>query len=156
MDELRPSPADPPPDVVELCGFVGRDTEEGYWRLYLSSDLTVYLRIAAADIVSGRQSDPAESDFRPSHLIVRTSASVEKVQTLPLDLQAGFLQGAYAAALAATADPCAAPSPARRARRVSAEQLEYPVSGSWICQPQTTIEFQTCFCTINSVQCCIA
>lgn len=157
VDELRPAPTDPPPDVVRVRGFLGRDIEPGHWRLYLDSDLNVYLRIAEADIVGGRQGDPAESDLRPSHILIKSSATVEKVQTLPLDLQAGFLQGVYTAALAAGTDPCegTAQSPARRPRRVSEEYLAYPASGSWVCRPQITIESRTCFCTISSVQCCV-
>jgi hypothetical protein len=147
VDDLRPSPTDPPPDVVELQGFLGRDTVDGYWRLYLSADLDVYLRIADADIVASRQRGPEETTLDPSRVLVRASASVEKVETIPLKTQASFLQGAYAATVLTAAASAMGPR-LRRLRQGLGAGLNYPVSGSWVCQPQITIEFQTCFCTI--------
>jgi hypothetical protein len=159
VDDLRPSPTDPPPDVLEVRGFLGHDTEDGYWRLYLSADLDVYLRIAEADIVASRQRDSEEISLNASSVVIRASATVEKVQTIPLKTQASFLQGVYTAALSAAADSRSGVADAmgprrQRVRRGPDPRLDYPASGSWICQPQITIEVQTCFCTIDSVACC--
>jgi len=153
VDRLRPSPADPAPKVLELRGYLGRDAVEGYWRVYLSSDLRSYLRIAESDIVDLQRRDTPGADLDPSRVIVRAEAEVERVTTGLLENQASFLSGEYTAALpestqAALAQAAAASRRKMRARRSSVFVAGYPNTPGFPCQPQTTIEFTSCFCTL--------
>ncbi|MFF2789794.1 hypothetical protein ACFVT6_24075 [Streptomyces sp. NPDC058049] len=157
VDQLRPLPTDRPPEVVELLGFIGRDTEDGYWRLYLDTALDTYLRISESDVVATGEKSPGDDVLAPSRVTVKSAASVEKVETVPLDAQASFLQGNYTAATFSTAAASRMPAMDVRSRRLrraaEAERLEYPVSNNpYLCVPQITIELhQSCYCTIFCV-----
>ena len=153
VDRLRPSPADPAPKVLELRGYLGRDTVAGYWRLYLCTDLTSYLRIAEADIVDLQRPDSPGANLDPSQVLVRAAAEVECVTTVLLENQASFLSGEYTAALPESAQVALAQAAASsrqrmRPRRGSVFVPRYPNTPGFPCQPQITIESQTCFCTI--------
>jgi hypothetical protein len=156
VQQLRPSPSDPPPEVVEVYGYLGRDTEDGYWRLYLSAGLDSYLRIAEADIVSrSAGQDAAGRDV--SHLVVRAAAPVDTVRSMTA-MHASFLRGAYTDSLLGTAGPGgeAPDTGTRRPRRVRAEGFD-PVSVIFICTPpHITIDYQDCltiFCPTTPVIC---
>jgi hypothetical protein len=145
VDQFRPSPTDPPPEAVNLIGFLGRDSEDGYWRLYVDIGLETYLRIAEADVIAREECGPAGRAFAPSRITVKATAIVTKVETVPLNIQAGFLKGSYTEAFyAAAADVSgrATPVRSRRVRRNGEDHLLYPDPG------QCTIEGRTCFCTI--------
>lgn len=153
VDDLRPSPADPAPDVIELYGFLGRDTADGYWRLYLNTRLDAYLRIAETDIVASPQPGPDATPLDPSCVFIRASATVEGVKSIPLKTEASFLQGAYTAGLIAAAHSSAVVAEAtnlrpRRHRRDPSTREDYPETYPYFCPPQTTIEHHTCFCTV--------
>src|SRR3712207_301394 len=51
-----------PPDVLRLSGFLGQDTEEGYWRLYLTPNLDTYVKVAESDVVASQELAP---EFTP-------------------------------------------------------------------------------------------
>lgn len=145
--QLRPAPGGPAPSSVEVAGYLGRDTEEGYWRLYLNARLDSYLRIAEGDILA-RSAGTDAGGRDVSYLIVRAAAPVETVQSMTA-VQASFLRGAYTASMLGSSSATVLNAAAQRRRRISAESLEYPVSGiPVVCPPQITIEFQSCFCTI--------
>lgn len=145
--QLRPAPRGPAPSTVEVAGYLGRDTEEGYWRLYLNARLDSYLRIAEGDIIA-RSAGTDAGGRDVSHLIVRAAAPVETVQSMTA-VQASFLRGAYTASMLGSSSASMLNAAAPRRRRISAEDLSYPQSGiPIICPPQITIEFQSCFCTL--------
>ncbi|MEE6308199.1 hypothetical protein V1634_15325 [Plantactinospora veratri] len=151
VDDLRPAPQEPPPDVVELHGFLGRDGADGYWRLYLTVGLDSYLRIAEADIVASRQADDDATSLDPSVVVVRASATVEHVHTTSADLHADFLRGPYSTGLGTERSGNDAPATRSRLRRghfTAEAALAYPQTYPYFCRPQVTIEQQTCFCTI--------
>src|SRR5262245_18590199 len=153
VDRLRPNPADPAPKIIELRGHLGRDTAAGYWRLYLSSDLGTYLRIAESDIVHLQRSDSPGANLEPSRVVVRASAEVEGVRDILLENQASFLQGEYTAALAAPSRTTLAVALAAIQRRRQWRDQEsidprYPNTPGFPCRPEITIEHDTCYCTI--------
>jgi hypothetical protein len=155
VEALRPSPDDPVPDVLQLRGFLGRDTDEAHWRLYLSSDLDTYLRIAAADIVAAWQHEADGPTVAPALVVVRSSATIERVEAGPLTTQGDFLRGVYVAEVLRAEE--SAVSQGRSRRRLPGGDgfpLIHPETGSWVCRPQITIESRTCFCTMTTVQCC--
>ncbi|MFR9769325.1 hypothetical protein [Nocardia sp. SC052] len=153
VDRLRPSPADPAPKVLELRGYLGRDSDAGYWRLYLCTDLADYLRIAEADIVDFQRPDGPGANLKPSHVILRAAAEVEYVTADLLENQVSFLSGEYTAALpestqAALAQAAASSRRKKRMRRGSAFLFRYPGTPGFPCQPQITIESSSCFCSV--------
>src|SRR5579884_3798792 len=52
VSRLIPDPAQVPPDVTTLDGFLGKSTTPSHWRLYLTAKLDEYVEIATEDIVS--------------------------------------------------------------------------------------------------------
>ncbi len=145
VDQFRPSPTDPPPEAVSLIGFLGRDAEDGYWRLYVDIGLETYLRIAGADVIAREENGSAGRAFAPSRITVKATAAVKKVETVPLNIQASFLKGSYTEAFyaaAADVNGRATPVRPRRVRRDVEDPLLYPDPG------QCTIEARTCFCTV--------
>jgi hypothetical protein len=91
-------------DFVVLVGWMGKSAQEGYWRLYLSPDLSDYIEFHQDDVVR-RQAAPPELAIRGSTLIwLRTE-----------QIQSAFLQGELTEDMWAASD--AAETSARSGRR---------------------------------------
>jgi hypothetical protein len=155
VDRLRPNPTDAAPKVFELHGYLGRDNLANYWRIYLRNDLSCYIRVAEVDIVDFQRSDAPGTDLEPSRIFVSLSAELEWVSSGAVDTKTSFLQGQYTSSLsqpARNALALAVASNRQRSRQGSDQEtgLEYPATPGFPCQPQVTIESNTCFCTIFS------
>src|SRR2546430_3755462 len=50
VEKLVSDPA-APPDTIRLVGFLGKSSRDGYWRLYLTSQLNEYVECHEDDIV---------------------------------------------------------------------------------------------------------
>ena len=146
--QLRPDPSAPPQETVILAGYLGRDTDSGYWRVYQSARLDSYLRVSESDILARDQGQDA-AGREVSHLVLRANAAVETVRSMTAG-QASFLLGSYTSSMIGSAASSRPPKfGAKRLPRTSAEDLVYPNTGyPYICPVYITIEYQTCFCTI--------
>jgi hypothetical protein len=86
-------------DAQALHGFLGRSTEDGFWRLYLSSSLDAYLEIRDQDIVASRALGE-RSPTAGTIVWVRREAKVRRVTVGPLQAHADFLRGEIARSVA--------------------------------------------------------
>jgi hypothetical protein len=86
-------------DAQALHGFLGRSTEDGFWRLYLNPSLDAYLEIRDDDITAFRTLGE-ESSSAGTIIWVRRDAKVRRVMVGPLQAHADFLRGDIARGLA--------------------------------------------------------
>jgi hypothetical protein len=96
-----------PPDAdetkrVKLIGYLGRDPEPGYWRVYFTPQLATYVRVREQDVLVSGPHPGEEGQLARSVLYVRESGSLEQITPLRRDMQAGFLGGQYVAGMRAT------------------------------------------------------
>jgi hypothetical protein len=99
VDKSRPDPSAPP--SVELCGFLGKSDKQGYWRLYLTPDLTEYMDIAEVDIV-GTQSLATEGNplagsyvwIKPGAMLTWIESQQVRAEFVRDAISAGFFCGA--------------------------------------------------------------
>ncbi len=78
-----------------LRGYLGRDTDEGYWRIYLRPDLQEYIKVKEDEILSQAQLPAGDPDLPGgSSIAVADSARLEHVCVLASAAQqASFLTG---------------------------------------------------------------
>ena len=86
-------------DAQALHGFLGRSTEDGFWRLYLNPSLDAYLEIRDDDITAFRTLGE-ESSSAGTIVWVRRDAKVRRITVGPLQAHADFLRGDIARGLA--------------------------------------------------------
>jgi hypothetical protein len=82
-------------DSQALHGFLGRSTEDGFWRLYLNPSLDSYLEIRDPDILATRALGE-QSSAAGTIVWVRRDAKVRRVTVGPLQAHADFLRGEIA------------------------------------------------------------
>jgi hypothetical protein len=87
---------------VKLIGYLGRDPEAGYWRVYFTPQLTTYVRVREQDVLTSGPHPGEEGQLARSVLFVRESGNLEQITPLKRDMQAGFLGGQYVAGMRAT------------------------------------------------------
>jgi hypothetical protein len=93
--ELVPDPSIPA-DAVLLAGFLGRSTEAGVWRLYLTPDLSTYVEVAEDDILHHRSLEGV-TPLGGTALWVRAGTQLKHLSTSRREVQAEFLTGPLAA-----------------------------------------------------------
>jgi hypothetical protein len=91
VEILAPDPAQGPPDVVALTGFVGRTAQEGRWRIYLSADLTSWVEFDEGAVVHHQRLEG--SPLGGTAVWVRRSAPLTYGSTTTTQVQGDFLQG---------------------------------------------------------------
>jgi hypothetical protein len=74
---LVPDPSQGPPNTTVLAGYLGRGTEEGVWRLYLTPELDEFVEILE-DTILHRQSLP---DGRNTQIWVHNDLEVRYVRS---------------------------------------------------------------------------
>jgi hypothetical protein len=97
-ERLVPDPSHVP-DVRVVAGFLGNTTREGYWRLYLTADLTTYIEFRQEDVVHSEQLKPEDSPLGGTVVWIKRDANVRRIRTTSREAQADFLQGAIKAHL---------------------------------------------------------
>lgn len=101
LDQLMPEQSDSaraampqqPPNVITLSGYLAKDPEAGYWRLYSGLDLSEYYRIAEEDIVNAQLLATDDAPQRPQIVWIKATATLQQTHTNTRQVQAGFLQG---------------------------------------------------------------
>ncbi len=91
--------------TVKLVGYLARDPEEGFWRVYFTSELTTYVRIAEADILTSAPHQAEQGQLARTVLYVREHGNLEQVIPLKREMQAGFLGGQFVAGLGRAGAP---------------------------------------------------
>jgi hypothetical protein len=79
---------------VRLCiGLPGRSPRKGFWRLYLTLDLTEYLEVRDEDVVHSENLDTPETPLRGTVVWLKATADVARTRGRPQQMQAEFLGG---------------------------------------------------------------
>lgn len=99
IQKLVPNPSQPP-DVQLLGGYLGKSSQDGYWRLYLNPELTSYVDIAEKDIVHSQSAKNNQNSLGGTLLWVRRGTEIKATRTTSRESQADFLRGAIAASIA--------------------------------------------------------
>jgi hypothetical protein len=91
VQRLVPEPDKLPPSVRLLCGFLGRCSRDGFWRLYLTEELNEYVEFAEEDAVATEpQSSEKEGGTR---IWIKSAANVVHTRVESRELRAEFLEG---------------------------------------------------------------
>jgi hypothetical protein len=86
--------ADQSPNVQALTGYLARDPQPDYWRIYQDLNLNAFYRVAADDIVGSQDLATEEEPLRPTIVWVRQGATIEQTRIASRQVQAAsFLQG---------------------------------------------------------------
>lgn len=93
VERLLPDPSQPPPELMKLIGFLGRDAEQGYWRVYFTTHLDNYVRVAEADIVASQPLESSRAEPARTEVLVKREAKLQHTRTVSRQTQAAFLQG---------------------------------------------------------------
>jgi hypothetical protein len=99
---LVPDPADPP-HVIRLAGYLGKSARRGFWRLYLTLELSDYVEVAEDDIVHSQALASQEHPLGGTAVWIRSDATLQHVRTESRQAQAEFLQGDITGAFLANA-----------------------------------------------------
>jgi hypothetical protein len=89
---LVPDPADPP-HVMRLAGYLGKSARRGFWRLYLTLELSDYVEVAEDDIIHSQALVSQDDPLAGTVVWVRSDATLQHVRTESRQAQAEFLQG---------------------------------------------------------------
>src|SRR5579863_7323919 len=82
VERLMPDPAQGYPDVRTLAGFLGRSTQKGHVRLYLTTNLNRYVEIPADAIVHRQAISNGQTSIAGTVLWIKTDTIIEQhVQT---------------------------------------------------------------------------
>lgn len=82
-----------PPDVQILVGFLGRSSEAGNWRLYLTPQLDSYVEFSAEDVVHTQPLASAQSAIGGTMVWLRQDATLKHTRTGTRQMQTNFVQG---------------------------------------------------------------
>jgi len=92
VEKLKADPSQDP-NVKTFTGYLGRSTQVGYWRLYLTPQLNEYLEISEEDISHNQSLATEQSPLGGTMLWIRRVANVQYTRTVSRQVQAEFLQG---------------------------------------------------------------
>ena len=100
VDSLVPDPSQPPTPTVSLLGLLGRSAEEGFWRLYFSTELNRYAEFKEEDVLHSVKVPRALPPFlgmEATRVWIRADAEIEYTRTESRKVRASGLQGGLAA-----------------------------------------------------------
>jgi hypothetical protein len=129
VERLVPDPAAPSPSTP-LVGFLGRSTEEGRWRLYLTTAFDQYVEFDERDVRHSEPLSSSETSLGGTRVWLRQGASVQHTRVQSRQVQAEFLAGSIASMHLSSAMPSLGTSRVAGALRACA-------SLRIVCDPQS-------------------
>ncbi len=103
VDRVLGAAAEFPARGYRVYGFLGKDSEAGFWRVYLSLDLDHYIRVAEADIITVRDAANTPPDQKMDEVWVKEDADLIETRALPKQMRTSFLSGPLVNRLGAAA-----------------------------------------------------
>ena len=92
VDQLMPDPGNPQP-TIQLIGWLGKGTDEGLWRLYLTPQLDEYVEFSADSVVHTQPLQKEQSALGGSTVWLKTGTALNHTQVVQRQVQADFLSG---------------------------------------------------------------
>jgi hypothetical protein len=93
VEQLVPDPANPQP-TVHLTGWLGKSTEEGQWRLYLTPQLDSYVEFPESSVVHSQALPKEESALGGTTVWLKAGTALNHTNLRRHQVQAEFLSGA--------------------------------------------------------------
>jgi hypothetical protein len=83
VEKFMPDPTQPVQPMAVLEGLLGRSCWEGYWRLYPTSKLNVYLEFKEEDVLNSESVPKEQSRLRleSTRIWLRRDAEIVRVRT---------------------------------------------------------------------------
>ena len=103
VDRVMGGPTGFPARAQCIYGFLGKDSDAGFWRVYLSPQLDHYVRVAEADIVTVREAPATTQNERRDEVWIREDADLTETRAIPKQMRTSFLTGALVERLGASA-----------------------------------------------------
>jgi hypothetical protein len=125
VERLISDPANPEP-TVHLSGWLGKATQEGMWRLYLTPQLDEYVQFSESDVVHTQPLTPDQSPLGGSVVWLKAGTPLEHTHVAKTKMQADFLSGAVTSGYMAGAVPSFATS--RQAKPIPTNTRGYQCS----------------------------
>jgi hypothetical protein len=85
LRRLAAAPGEAPAGVISFTGLLGRSPQEGYWRLYLSLDMSRYIEVSGDDVVLSEPLPPDRSPFGSlggTRLFIKKNANVTTTRSV--------------------------------------------------------------------------
>jgi hypothetical protein len=92
VEQLVPDPGNPQP-TIQIAGWLGKGTEEGFWRLYLTPQLDQYVEFSADSVVHTQQLEKEQSALGGSTVWLKAGTPLNHTQIVKRQVQADFLSG---------------------------------------------------------------
>jgi hypothetical protein len=92
VDQLMPDPGNPQP-TIQLIGWLGKGTDEGLWRLYLTPQLDEYVEFSADSVVHTQPLQKEQSALGGSTVWLKAGTALNHTQVVQRQVQADFLSG---------------------------------------------------------------
>jgi hypothetical protein len=96
VEHLVPDPSQHQP-AIQLTGFLGRSTEEGAWRLYLTSQLDEYVEFSEQDVLYTQSLSQERSPLGGTMIWFKPQTPLRHTRVLSRQVQADFLSGGITA-----------------------------------------------------------
>ncbi|HWB86863.1 MAG TPA: hypothetical protein VG675_22145 [Bryobacteraceae bacterium] len=98
VEQLIPDPGAHTP-TIQLTGWLGKGTQEGTWRLYLTPRLDEYVQFSDKDVVHTQPLQPDQSPLGGTMVWLQGGTVLQHTQIVGRQVQADFLSGAVASGL---------------------------------------------------------
>ena len=92
VDQLMPDPGNPQP-TIQLTGWLGKGTDEGWWRLYLTPQLDEYVEFSSDSVVHTQPLQKEQSALGGSTVWLKAGTALNHTQVVQRQVQADFLSG---------------------------------------------------------------
>jgi hypothetical protein len=126
VSALVPDPGQGPPNATVLEGYLGKSTDAGRWRLYLTPQLDQWVELEDGDILHSEKL----ADEQGSRVWVRQGVELTHVQANAQRVQAEFLAGPIAGAAAAGPTAPVTPQPITQTLATTCTQIRCPTIGA--------------------------
>ena len=92
VEQLVPDPGNPQP-TIQLTGWLGKGTEEGIWRLYLSPELDEYVEFSEQTVAHSQPVQKEQSALGGTTVWLKAGTPLNHTQIRRRQVQADFLSG---------------------------------------------------------------
>jgi len=150
-ERLVPDPNSPKRFVLE-SGYLGKSTREGFWRLYLNSEMNAFQEFAEKDIIHTQSLETADNPMGGTAVWIKANAEVLRARIRSSDAQEAFLHGDITTRMMRIVRPSFAAS-----GFASATSLTAPISATitfFICDSSVLNNCDTDDCPIFSDKVC--
>ncbi len=149
VEQLAPAKGQ---STIQLSGWLGKATEDGAWKLYLTPKLDEYVQFSEKDVIHSRQLSTDASPLGGTMVWLNADATLQYVQVTTQREQAGFLSGSIASAYMAGSSSYFPDAPSRRNLAVGTITANWHIPA---CQAPTSNCYQTKVypCTIEPISC---